>query len=151
MLNNRRTGTSCDFHKVKSLEGVFVANEVANVDSPICNRCKSYEECNQNCHFKTKISFDRGNKWSYMRAPTSDSEGRPVNCGEKSVDGRCPLNLHGYASPRRTPILAHKSAIGIIVASGNVGDRLETKTNEVFNNSSQILLKSFSQFCIFFR
>lgn len=81
---NRRKDTSCDFHKIKSMEGVYIANVVGNLHSPDCAKCRG-SECRDKCQFVSKITIDKGAIWSNIIPPEVDSEGKKL-CENKTPD-----------------------------------------------------------------
>eukprot|EP00005_Dracoamoeba_jomungandri_P000043 CAMPEP_0174250240 /NCGR_PEP_ID=MMETSP0439-20130205/471_1 /TAXON_ID=0 /ORGANISM="Stereomyxa ramosa, Strain Chinc5" /LENGTH=806 /DNA_ID=CAMNT_0015330259 /DNA_START=57 /DNA_END=2477 /DNA_ORIENTATION=+ len=86
-----------DFAKVRSLQGVYVANEV-EVES--ADSTKSW----------TVMTFDKGGLWSKVEAP--DDEFKCTGCS---------LNLLGKVESSVETIYSTPNAIGLILASGSVG------------------------------
>ena len=72
------------------------------------------------------ISFDKGAYWSQIAAPQRDSLGKMITDCDGLRD--CYLHLHGMASfsvgSPFVPVYSVDSAVGIVMATGNVGDRL---------------------------
>eukprot|EP00002_Diphylleia_rotans_P028760 TRINITY_DN580_c0_g1_i2.p1 TRINITY_DN580_c0_g1~~TRINITY_DN580_c0_g1_i2.p1 ORF type:complete len:717 (-),score=122.24 TRINITY_DN580_c0_g1_i2:679-2829(-) len=95
-----------DFEKVPSMEGVYVANQVDLI---------------QEGELKTSITFDNGGRWSSLKAPAFDHEGKPIKCGVG-----CGLHLHGSIDADRgfSPLYSVENAVGLVIASGNVGPYL---------------------------
>jgi hypothetical protein len=81
---NRRKDTSCDFHKIKSMEGVYIANVVGNLHSPDCAQCQG-SDCREKCSFVSKITIDKGAIWSNIIPPKTDSLGNKL-CENKDPD-----------------------------------------------------------------
>ena len=72
------------------------------------------------------ISFNAGGAWSTLKAPSSDSEGQPISCGNG-----CSLHLHDMTFQEHfVPFYSYDKAVGIIMAAGNVGQRLSYKAEE---------------------
>ena len=130
-------GNQCDFEKVISVEGVYVANVISgkyiklskkemtlkiinakeslgnskNTTSTLTKKqTLSYKD-----YIKTKITFNRGASWERIKAPERDSENKKYNCGNY-----CYLNLFGLSSDY-TPFYSVDSAAGLIIGNGNVG------------------------------
>lgn len=73
---------------------------------------------------KTYITHNKGGKWELIRAPPEDSEGSKLISGCLIEEG-CSLNLHIYSSNGVfPPPYSQESAIGLILAVGNVGKNL---------------------------
>ena len=127
---NRRKDTSCDFHKIKSMEGVYIANVIANYGEEACKKCKGFYDCIGKCQFASRITFDKGGQWMPLQAPVYDMNNKEIHC-QKKIEGtnRCPLHLHGFASPGHSPIQSNKDAIGLIMAIGNSGKSLEPQNS----------------------
>ncbi len=69
---------------------------------------------------KTKISFNNGASWEAIEAPEQDSRGRDIICGEK-----CGLHFHTVtSSDMYGSFYSTEKAIGLIIATGNVGHSL---------------------------
>jgi hypothetical protein len=118
---------AADFHKIVSMEGVYIANVYANLEDEICKECADMD-CRQVCHVTTAITFDKGGIWQPIEAPTRDSRNIKVSCRENDrlASGRCPLNLHGFATINTTPIHSHQKAAGLVLATGNTGPYLHS-------------------------
>ncbi|CCD23326.1 type I sorting receptor NDAI_0B02910 [Naumovozyma dairenensis CBS 421] len=113
---NRVNSGLVDFEKIQGLEGVMVINVVDNMDDV---RTKNADK-----KLKTKITFNDGSDWTFLKPPARDSEGKKYNCKSNSLSS-CSLNLHGYTD--RTDIrdtYSSGSAIGYMFAVGNVGESL---------------------------
>lgn len=119
--NSHHQGVA-DFHKVKSMEGVYIANIMTNLEDDQCKLCQ--DDCEESCKVGTRITFDKGGVWYPIDAPEKDSLGVKVRCKEKLHSGRCPLNLHGIPSRFISQIHSHQKTAGIIMAVGNVGPAL---------------------------
>jgi len=127
--HNKRAGTHASFHKVESLEGVYIATMVANYDDPFCKDCASYDSCLQECKYVSRITFNKGGEWHPIVAP---------DCSQADIDGNaCHLHLHGFASFAHTPLYSRKNAIGMIIATGNVGKQLESDITETMTYISR--------------
>lgn len=146
--NVRSIDNQCDFEKINSLEGVYVANAIssnymrtaeqeiekeeleaeegmeANQYSGHTFRNKMASEEFRH-YIKTMISFNKGGDWKRIKAPERDFEGKRFDCGEY-----CYLNLHGISSDI-PPFYSVETAAGIIIANGNVGRYLSQDEDEV--------------------
>ncbi|XP_030643264.1 VPS10 domain-containing receptor SorCS3 [Chanos chanos] len=94
-----------DVYKVSGINGMFIANK---------------KEDNQ---FKTYITYNKGQTWNLLQAPTKDLAGDDISCSLPL----CSLHLHLQMSENPyTPdsISTKDSAPGVIVATGNVGPEL---------------------------
>ena len=77
---NRDAKGFVDFEKISSMEGVALANQVANPDSAKMGASKQV---------KTVITFDNGRSWKSLTAPEKDSEGHPYPCQVRlHIDGK---------------------------------------------------------------
>ncbi|KAL3494177.1 hypothetical protein BJX62DRAFT_198701 [Aspergillus germanicus] len=111
-----------DFERTQALEGVILANVVSNVDELSSGAPKK---------LRTVITHNDGGKWSLLAPPAKDdANGEKFSCSVKPGEGtpECALHLHGYterADFRDT--FSSGSAIGLMIAQGNVGDHLTKK------------------------
>jgi len=73
---------------------------------------------------KTYISHNKGASWELIRAPEVDMRGKSTSCF--SEDG-CSLHLQMYSNNEAmyAPPYSQESAVGIVMAVGNLGDKLE--------------------------
>ncbi|KAF9889489.1 vacuolar protein sorting/targeting protein PEP1 [Aspergillus nanangensis] len=116
-VNENRAGFA-DFEKMQGLEGVAVVNTVSNVGE---------EPKETDKKLKTMITHNDGAQWSLVPPPAKDADGKGFSCSV--VDGKgtadCSLHLHGYTERKdERDTFSSGSAIGLMVANGNVGDRL---------------------------
>ncbi|EEA07756.1 BNR/Asp-box repeat-containing protein [Cryptosporidium muris RN66] len=153
LANNVRTKTGeCEFDKVMSLDGVYLANikehvfdsknevdavskdmvflydldiddTVEDADtSSIEAKHKSGKQGKMEEVVKTVITFNKGGEWNYIQAPTTDSRGNPIDC---NPDQGCYLHLHGISNfENYAPFYSVENAVGIILGTGNVGTHL---------------------------
>lgn len=75
-------------------------------------------------HLGSMITFDHGNSWHTIKAPTVDNDGQPINCT------KCSLHLSQkfsqlYPVTRSVSIMSSKTAPGVIMATGVVGKSLK--------------------------
>ncbi|XP_031549570.1 VPS10 domain-containing receptor SorCS1-like [Actinia tenebrosa] len=100
-----RTLKLADIHRVRSLRGVYIAN-IRRKDAIV----------------RTFITFDKGGEWNRLAIPDN------VQCKELE----CGLNLHMVHSERYyqiSSVLSSESALGLIMAQGNVGRYLNEETD----------------------
>lgn len=73
---------------------------------------------------KSYISHNKGASWELIRPPESDMRGKPTNCFTE--DG-CSLHLQMYSNNDQmyAPPYSQESAVGIVMAVGSVGDKLD--------------------------
>lgn len=108
---NRDNVGFVDFEKIEGLEGIIVINTVSDVESG-------------EKHLKTKITFNDGADWSYIKPPKVDSEGKRYDCKSSNLN-TCSLNLHGYTERKDVrDTFSSGSALGYMFALGNVGEYL---------------------------
>lgn len=114
-VNRNRFGM-VDFEKVEGLEGIILVNTVANP--------KKASEGSEDKLLKSKITFNDGSDWDYLRPPSKDSEGKSYECGKKSLD-KCSLHLHSYTEREDVrDTFSSGSAVGMLIGVGNVGEYL---------------------------
>eukprot|EP00922_Rhytidocystis_sp_ex-Travisia-forbesii_P011736 GHVS01017475.1.p1 GENE.GHVS01017475.1~~GHVS01017475.1.p1 ORF type:complete len:935 (+),score=103.33 GHVS01017475.1:271-3075(+) len=149
--NNVRTVSGeCEFDKVLSLEGVYIANFKDDLEqiSNAPNTSGSSEEVDESAGetaverkrrnkgktediVRSVISFDKGGKWSFLVPPKVDSVGKPTECA-KDVTGNCWLHLHGISNFHQyAPFYSVENAVGIIMGTGNIGPHLRFEPDEV--------------------
>eukprot|EP01112_Ceratiomyxa_fruticulosa_P007134 TRINITY_DN1841_c0_g1_i1.p1 TRINITY_DN1841_c0_g1~~TRINITY_DN1841_c0_g1_i1.p1 ORF type:complete len:784 (+),score=154.86 TRINITY_DN1841_c0_g1_i1:207-2558(+) len=108
-----------DYMKVEGLEGIYFANNVSNYQQPVGTTPL----------IKTVFTYDNGGEWRYLTPPSSDYFGAPIIC-----TGSCSLNLHSYSSWYQHDLgffYSNPNAIGLIIATGNVGQYLDNEGNDV--------------------
>jgi hypothetical protein len=82
-------------------------------------------------NIKTYITHNKGGKWELIKSPPEDSLGKKINC---FIEEKCSLNLQIYSSNGiYAPPYSQDSAIGLIMAVGNVGEELERIRNDRIN------------------
>ena len=112
---NRNTAGYVDFEKMQGIEGVALANIVANKDEVDGGSKKKK---------KTVITHNDGADWEFLNAPAKDSETHSYGCDVKDTK-KCSLHLHGYTEredPRET--FSSPTAVGLMLGVGNVGEYL---------------------------
>lgn len=116
---NRNNQGLVDFEVVQNLDGIILINTVSNAEN-----VKNNQEAKK---LKTKITFNDGSDWEYIKAPVRDSHDKKYDCNINDME-HCSLNLHGsseYFDNRDT--YSSGSAVGMMFAVGNVGKYLLPK------------------------
>ncbi|KAF2467591.1 vacuolar protein sorting/targeting protein 10 [Lindgomyces ingoldianus] len=114
---NRNTKGYVDFEKMQGIEGVALANVVANQEE-VDGGAKKKK--------KTVITHNDGADWISLKAPEIDSLNNEYSC-DVTETKKCSLHLHGYTErgdPRET--FSSPTAVGIMMGVGNVGEHLDT-------------------------
>ncbi|KAF4668158.1 Sorl1p [Perkinsus chesapeaki] len=144
--NVRSSSGDCEFDKILSLEGVYLANFVdTDFDNDGYEEDIMNDEDSEDASFamghhgrsksgkdesmiRTVISFDKGGIWSYLIPPRVDSKGKTIDCPRD----RCFLHLHGITNFHNyAPFYSLESAVGLIMGTGNVGPYLRFEKDEV--------------------
>ena len=72
---------------------------------------------------KTYITHNKGGKWELIKAPEKTVDGQNYKC---YIEDNCSLHLQVYSSNGIfPPPYSQDSAIGVIMAVGNIGTKLE--------------------------
>ncbi|ODV59975.1 type I sorting receptor [Ascoidea rubescens DSM 1968] len=120
---NRNEIGFVDYENVKGIEGIEIINVVSNYQEVLAKNSKK--------ELKSKITHNDGGEWNYIQPPSINSKGEKYKCiNEKKSLHECSLNLHGYTEKidgRDT--YGSGSAVGMMVAVGNVGKTLEAIEN----------------------
>ncbi|UKK00004.2 sortilin [Theileria orientalis] len=151
--NNVRASTGeCEFDKVFSLEGIYLANfrddsggfldpqqsfkahinGNAGIKSAtgtqVDKKRRSVAHRKVEPNIRTVISFNKGAQWNYLTPPKVDSYGRQYDCDPN----RCFLHLHGITQFKNfAPFYSVENAVGLILGTGNVGDHLTFESSSV--------------------
>jgi hypothetical protein len=107
VIKQRHLSGDCDFSKIEGLDGIYIANQFIDAD-------------NDGLHndIATVITFDKGGKWNRIPAPESERH----LCADPQ---RCYLNLHGGSTSFEGKFFSQKSAIGVVLGTGNIGYKLD--------------------------
>ena len=117
---NRDGAGYADFEKMQGLEGVAMVNVVDNVDEVQVEGAAK--------KLKSKITHNDGADWTLINPPTEDDEGKALGCSSKIADDSCSLHLHSYTERfDKSATFSSPSAVGLMLAVGNVGSHLEPK------------------------
>ncbi|EFR02203.1 vacuolar protein sorting/targeting protein PEP1 [Nannizzia gypsea CBS 118893] len=118
---NRNKADYVDFEKIQVVEGVAMANIVANADE--------VRHKGQDKKFRSMISHNDASEWALMPPPKKDVEGHSFDCKVKDKGTEeCALHIHGYTERRDSrDSMSSGSAVGLIIGVGNVGPYLTTR------------------------
>lgn len=108
-----------DFEKMANVEGVALANVVANVDEVENKRAVKKK--------RTMITHNDGGQWALLPPPVEDAEGKRWGCSVTKGMGTetCALHLHHYTERRDARDTFYSgSAMGLMIGVGNVGESL---------------------------
>ncbi|KAK9765550.1 vacuolar protein sorting/targeting protein PEP1 [Basidiobolus ranarum] len=114
---NRDERGLVDFEKMAGIDGIAMVNQVTNP-----NEAKSGNKKK----IRSVITHDNGRTWKTLKPPATDSKGQKVTCQGEA----CSLNIHSYTE-RQDPqnIFSSSSAVGLMMAVGNIGDHLTDYTD----------------------
>ncbi|XP_036407061.1 VPS10 domain-containing receptor SorCS2 isoform X1 [Megalops cyprinoides] len=105
-----------DILEVRGIKGVFLANQ--KVDGKVT----------------TLITYNKGRDWNPLTPPSSDMNGKPVNC--KPPDCHLHLHLRWADNPYVSGTVHTKdSAPGLIMGAGNLGSQLVEYKEEMYITS----------------
>ncbi|RMD44086.1 hypothetical protein DV735_g972, partial [Chaetothyriales sp. CBS 134920] len=122
-VNRDREGY-VDFEKMQGLEGVALANVVSNADAVQDGEKKV---------LKSMITHNDGAEWALIPPPKLDAVGNEYGCvsRDQRATDKCSLHLHSYTERRdKSATFSSASAVGLMMAVGNVGDRLLRKDDD---------------------
>lgn len=136
LLHNVRDDKGfCDFDRVKSLEGVYIANHYEHIEAEkFKSNYNYYNQPNEkslvqdkiDSYKKSVISYDKGGYWYPIPAPEKDIDGKTLDC-----HGECSLHLRGFTDKYSNPLYSSETSIGIVMGVGNTGIYLSQKPEEV--------------------
>eukprot|EP00007_Cunea_sp_BSH-02190019_P005735 CAMPEP_0174239336 /NCGR_PEP_ID=MMETSP0417-20130205/14235_1 /TAXON_ID=242541 /ORGANISM="Mayorella sp, Strain BSH-02190019" /LENGTH=865 /DNA_ID=CAMNT_0015318273 /DNA_START=174 /DNA_END=2771 /DNA_ORIENTATION=- len=106
----RAPSSGVDMQPVYSLPGAYVANQVTNADAVAHTQGTTD-------HVRTLFSYDNGGEWNPLPLPHGAS------CPHDSTT--CSLHLFGPSETQSGYAYSKQSAVGIVMATGNVGEYLE--------------------------
>ncbi|KZT00997.1 Oligoxyloglucan reducing end-specific cellobiohydrolase [Laetiporus sulphureus 93-53] len=112
---NRNEMGYVDFEDLYGIEGVGMANVVANAEE--------VEGRGATKQLQTKITFDDGRSWSRLTPPSEDSEGRGIWCNPNNAD--CSLHLHSVTVPHNFGRVFSSPAPGFVMGVGSIGAYLK--------------------------
>ena len=121
---NRDTEGYVDFEKMQGLEGVALVNVVANLKET---------EGGDKKKLRSMITHNDGAEWAFLAPPQKDAEGGKYDCVTKAGQAteRCSLHVHSYTERNdKSATFSSPSAVGLMMAVGNVGEYLKRKDDE---------------------
>jgi len=121
---NRDSNGYVDFEKMQGLEGVATVNVVANVKEA---------EAGEKKKLKSMITHNDGAEWALLPPPQKDALGNEYQCvGEANkATEKCSLHIHSYTERAdKSATFSSPSAVGLMMAVGNVGEFLTRKDDE---------------------
>ncbi|KAJ2651180.1 vacuolar protein sorting/targeting protein PEP1 [Coemansia sp. RSA 1250] len=124
---HRTSDGTVDVERVHGIEGVVIANQISNWDQAQHGDVLGRHQL----ELRSRISFDDGAHWRFLRAPEADADGKKYRCSETAwQSGECALHVHSVTSTH-TPgrVFGTPAAPGIILAVGNVGSKLKEWTD----------------------
>ncbi|RXM28698.1 VPS10 domain-containing receptor SorCS2 [Acipenser ruthenus] len=105
-----------DILEVRGIKGVFLANQKVNGK------------------VTTLITYNKGRDWDYLNPPSTDMNGKPVNC--KPPDCHLHMHLRWADNPYVSGTVHTKdSAPGLIMGAGNLGSQLVEYKEEMYITS----------------
>lgn len=113
---NRNMAGIVDFEKLESIEGVALANIIANPEEVDARK--------EEKKLKTKITFDDGGHWQFLKAPERDSDGKKVKCDVGQMSS-CSLHLHSVTQLHNYGRVFSSSAPGLVMGVGSIGEYLK--------------------------
>lgn len=114
---NQDPGSYADFEKTLGIEGVALANIVANAETAVKDKVKK---------LKTKVTHNDGADWAFLPPPEKDLDGNAFECGTAS--DKCSLHIHGYTERAvKSHTYSSPSAVGLMLGIGNVGEHLSNR------------------------
>ncbi|ESK86675.1 signal sequence binding protein [Moniliophthora roreri MCA 2997] len=113
---NRNEAGYVDYEQIYGLEGVGLANIVANPDQ--VEGGWGVEKM-----LKSRITWDDGRSWKNIQPPLHDARGNRINCNAKNTQ-ECSLHLHSATAPHNFGPIFNSPSPGIFVGVGSVGDTL---------------------------
>ncbi len=106
-----------DFEKALGIEGVALANIVANAETAVTDGEK---------RLKTKVTHNDGADWAFLQPPEKDFDGNAFECDTPS--DKCSLHIHGYTERAvKSHTYSSPSAVGLMLGIGNVGEYLSPR------------------------
>ena len=111
---NRNMEGLVDYEKVQGIEGIVLANIVANWEKVAAGGVITKQ-------LQSKISFDDGANWRYISPPKD----KTFSCSTDTATGNCALHLHSVTSPHNFGrVFSSRGAPGVLLGVGSVGSFL---------------------------
>ncbi|KIR51702.1 signal sequence binding protein [Cryptococcus gattii Ru294] len=112
---NRNEFGIVDFEQLVGLEGVGIANIVSNREQVV-----GWGEAKK---IKSKITYDDGSSWRYLKAPDRKMNGDDWACDISDLES-CSLHVHSVTVPHNIGRVFSSTAPGFVMAVGSVGNSL---------------------------
>lgn len=112
---NRNTYGYVDYERIYGVEGIGMANVVANAEDVIVRGLRK--------RLKTVITFDDGRSWSPIKPPSEDVEKKKIACDPSDSDA-CSLHFHSVTSPHNFGRIFSSPAPGFVMGVGDIGENL---------------------------
>ncbi|KAF9524397.1 Oligoxyloglucan reducing end-specific cellobiohydrolase [Crepidotus variabilis] len=113
---NRNDFGFVDYEKLYGIEGIGMANVVANA--------QDVESRGRHKKLKTYITYDDGSNWVTIRPPTKDAEGKQTSC-DPSDEEKCSLHFHSVTTPHNYGRIFSSPAPGFVMGVGSIGESLD--------------------------
>ncbi|KAI5121770.1 hypothetical protein M0805_009581 [Coniferiporia weirii] len=113
---NRNDLGFVDFENIYGVEGVGIANVVANPQD-VQGRGATKQ-------LQSRITFDDGSTWNRLTPPERDATGESIGC-DPSDAAKCSLHLHSVTAPHNFGRIFSSPAPGLVLAVGSVGPYLK--------------------------
>ena len=111
-----------DVYKIEGLRGIYIASQIKK---------ESMDKAQiRPDDLVSLITFDQGGRWTPVQGPDTDNEGFPY----PDCDHGCSLHVtqqlsKRYPSTRSVPVMSSKAAVGLVMATGNIGQELSQKSD----------------------
>lgn len=132
LLNNLRNSEGhADFEKIAGMSSVYLANVLEHEKARMIEREYSKNKAFQTIpernflieaqkYIKTYITFDNGGIWHTITPPD------PSICKKE-----CSLNLNVRTFKEYGPIYSKDNSLGLVIATGNIGEYLQQRKDEI--------------------
>ncbi|KAG0144537.1 hypothetical protein CROQUDRAFT_108449 [Cronartium quercuum f. sp. fusiforme G11] len=110
-FTSRSNSGIVDFEKIVAIEGISIANTISNHHE--------IEHQHGRKQVQTKITFDDGGHWQFLKAPKTSS----TNCDITDLQS-CALHLHSVTQPHNFGRVFSTPAPGILMGVGSIGEKL---------------------------
>ncbi|KAJ3174619.1 vacuolar protein sorting/targeting protein PEP1 [Irineochytrium annulatum] len=123
---NRNSAGQVDFERVQAnkVSGLIITNVVDNWEEVQRGGVMDDEK-----KLVTKMSYDDGARWSLLRPPQKDADGKSWSCSPSAngeISPKCALHLHSTTTSRNVgKVFSSSGAPGFILGVGNVGSHLK--------------------------
>lgn len=145
---NRNTAGIVDYEKLISVEGIAIVNQVGNweeLEEGDGRGSRGDKGSGAEKKLKTRITFDDGRHWKYLKAPDRDHKGKKVACDTDDlvshfllkmslpearlsfafIQQKCSLHLHSVTQPHNFGRVFSSTAPGLVMGVGSVGEYLK--------------------------